>query len=201
MLTYIKKSVNGHYVTCDEPIDSVYWEGKIGTTYQDYLDGKWVLLSAEQVAFKDAHPTASVGEVFNMAIAPIDYVAEAKTNKLNEIDSYDNSQAVNGFDIIHNGVVVATHWFEPNIRANYKNSVESAELVGLPTVSFYVGDMPLTLTTQNAKLMLAQIQLYADACYIVTKQHQAAIEAMDNEEDINEYDITVGYPTRLSFTI
>ena len=125
----------------------------------------------------------------------------AKAEKISELEEYDQSSNVNEFIVTHDGQVVTTHWFEPNIRANYKNSVESAELVGMSTVSFYVGNMPLTLPTQNAKLMLAQIQLYADACYIVTQQHKAAIEALGTIEEVDAYDYTQGYHNKLSFDV
>lgn len=125
----------------------------------------------------------------------------AKDKKIAKIDEYDKSSRVNEFIVTHDGQVVTTHWFEPNIRANYKNSVESAELVGMQTVSFYVGNMPLTLSTQDAKMMLAQIQLYADACYIVTQQHKAAIEALETIEAVDAYDYTTGYPNKLSFDV
>ena len=49
--------------------------------------------------------------------------------------------------------------------------------------------------------MLAAIQLYADQCFIKTKQHEAAIKALATIEDINNYDYTVGYPTKLNFTL
>lgn len=132
---------------------------------------------------------------------PEELLRRAKDSKIRELEDYDQSSKVNEFIVTHDGQVVTTHWFEPNLRSNYKNSVESAELVGLPTVSFYVGNMPLTLPTQNAKLMLAQIQLYADACYIVTQQHKVAIEALETIEAVDAYDYTQSYPTKLSFAV
>jgi len=47
MITYIRKSIKGYYIEYPNEIDPIYWEGKIGTTYQDFLDGKWVKLSDE----------------------------------------------------------------------------------------------------------------------------------------------------------
>ena len=177
---YIKR---GHgYLEFGTPISTELNGNDLGTTWVDYNNGKFVLLSAEQLAFKDEHPNASIYEVFT-------------------IEDYDQSDNVNEFIVTHDGQVIITYWFEPNIRANYKNSVESAELVGMSTVSFYVGNMPLTLPTQNAKLMLAQIQLYADACYIVTRQHIAAVEALATIEAVDAYDYQSGYPTKLSFEV
>ncbi len=52
-----------------------------------------------------------------------------------------------------------------------------------------------------AKMALAQIQLYADRCYIVTETHKAEVNALDSIEAIDNYDITSGYPEKLNFTI
>jgi hypothetical protein len=45
MKTYIRKSIKGYYIEFPEPIDAQYWDGKIGTTYEDFIGDKWVLLS------------------------------------------------------------------------------------------------------------------------------------------------------------
>lgn len=198
---YIKRGLG--YLEFDTPISQELNANDLGTTWEDYNNGKFVLLSAEQLAFKAAHPNASIKEVFDMELtpAPTRTLEDAKEEVLSAIEEYDQSDNVNEFIVTHDGQVVTTDWFEPAKRANYKNSVESAELVGMQNVSFYVGDMPLTLSTQNAKLMLAQIQLYADACYIVTKQHIAAVEALNTIEAVDAYDYTAGYPTKLSFAV
>ena len=198
---YIKRGLG--YVEFDTPISTELNGNDLGSTWEDYNNGKFVLLSAEQLAFKNEHPTASIKEVFDMQMtpAPVRTLEDAKNEMIATIEEYDDSNSVNEFIITHDGQVVTTDWFEPNIRANYKNSVESAELVGLPTVSFYVGDMPITLPTQDAKLMLAQIQLYADACYIVTRQHIAAVEALTTIEAVDAFDYTADYPNKLSFEV
>ena len=66
MKTYIKKSIKGYYIEFPEEIDAQYWAGQIGTTYEDFYGGKWVLLSDEQVLFHNTYPNASVKEVFEM---------------------------------------------------------------------------------------------------------------------------------------
>jgi len=198
---YIKRGLG--YVEFDTPISTELNGNDLGTTWEDYNNGKFVLLSAEQLTFKDEHPAASIKEVFDMQMtpAPVRTLEDAKNEMIATIINYDESDAVNEFIVAHEGQVVTTDWFEPAIRANYKNSVESAELVELPTVSFYVGDMPITLPTQDAKLMLAQIQLYADACYIVTQQHIAAVNSLDTIEVVDAYDYTANYPNKLSFEV
>ena len=61
--------------------------------------------------------------------------------------------------------------------------------------------MPLTLDIQTAKMALAQIQIYANQCYNVTEQHKAAVNALTDIEDVEAFDVTVGYPEKLTFTL
>lgn len=204
MKTYIRKSIKGYYVQYPEEIDTQYWSGKIGSTYEDFRAGKWILLSDEQVAFHNEHPYASISQVISMTLPEsVEYtrtLEDAKAEKINAIDSYDSSEAVNGFDVV-DGENTVTAWLTPAERSNYRSSIEAAELVGLTELSLYIGELPVTLSVATAKLMLAQIQLYADQCFIVTKQHKAAVEALDSIEAVDNYDVTAGYPTKLTFNV
>ena len=77
---------------------------------------------------------------------------------------YDRSGAVNGF--IVNGI---STWLTPDVRANYKNSIEAAELLGETHITFIVAGIVATSSLQEARIMLAKIQRYADRCTIVTE--------------------------------
>lgn len=61
--------------------------------------------------------------------------------------------------------------------------------------------MTFELQVATAKIYLAQIQIYADQCYGVTEQHKAAINALENVEEVEAYDFTTGYPERLKFSV
>ena len=204
METYIRNNIKGYYIEFSEPLDPVVWEGKIGTTYQDFIDGKWVHLSAEQLAFRAEHPSASIREVIAMEItpAPPRTLEQAKSEKISQINSYDSSDAVNSFNIIMDGETI-TDWFTPDIRANYKLSIDSAETVGTETLSIPINgiDDPVELPVQTAKVMLAQIHLYADACFRVTKAHIAAVEALDTIGAVDAYDYETGYPEKPVFNL
>ena len=43
MITYIKKNINGNYVTLDNELDSAV-HNDIGTTYEHYLNNWWVAI-------------------------------------------------------------------------------------------------------------------------------------------------------------
>lgn len=199
MHTYIRKQHKGFYLETETQIDAEYWAGQIGITYEDFLDGKWVLLSDEQVAFHEEHPEANIREVLDMEITPRT-LEQAKREKLEQIEVYDSSDAVNGFNIVM-GENTMTAWIHPEQRANYKNSLDSAELLGLTEVHPVFNGIQLTLETAMAKMALAQIQIYADRCYIVTETHKTNVKALESIEDVDAYDNTTGYPERLTFTI
>lgn len=199
MITYIKKSIPGHYMTLAQPLDPTTHDN-VGDTYEHYLHNWWVLLSDEQVAFHEANPEASVEEVIEMQLKEIQEVDEVKKLKedlLLKIDNYDRSDSVNSF--ILNEVIKS--WFTVQERLNYKQSVEAAKLLGEETLEFLIEGMILSVSTAAAEYMLAQIQRYADKCYMVTQQHKANVNALTTEEELQNYDYTQDYPEMLKFEL
>ena len=202
MITYIKKDIKGYYIQVPDEIDSNYWAGMIGSTYQDFRDNKWIKLSNEQVAFHETNPGANIQQVLSMTL-PEPYVRtleDAKSEKINQINMYDNSSDVNSFNVSVDGNTLSS-WLTPSERSNYKNSIEALEMLELDTVTLYIQDTLITLSIENAKIMLAQIQLYADACYLTTKQHIKNIEELNSIEQVDNYDYTTGYPEKLTFNV
>lgn len=207
-MIYINKTAYNIYVELDEALDKEC--NYIGETWEEYMQGAWLLLSEDQIAFHEANPSASVKEVWDMEITPIaEYirtVRDAKFEMLHKISEYDSSNDINGFvvnDILHG-------WFTPEERNNYKSSIDAAKLLNVEKLSFYINDVLLEVTPQMAEQMLAMIQLYADACFIVTKQHKLTIENIStskiysDSEKINlidTYDFKAGYPDKLTFEL
>ena len=56
-----------------------------------------------------------------------------------------------------------------------------------------------TFPISTWKQMLVALEVYAGDAINVTESHKAAINAMNSIEDIEEYDITQGYPQKLNF--
>lgn len=199
MFTYVKLGVPNYFFTrTDEMLEEDY--NNLGTTYDDFLTNKFVLLSEEQVAFKEANPNASVKEVFNMELdKPQERTLEdAKREKSMEINTYDNSDSVNSFTL--NNEISA--WFSVQERLNYQRSVEAAlSLDENAKMKFFVGDTLLEVSASLAKRMLSMLQLYADECFIVTKQHKINVEKLETIEEVDNYDYKVGYPQKLNFNL
>lgn len=197
-MIYIKRNIIGDYVTMEQVLDTKL-HSDIGTTFDDYLNNMWVPLSEDQVKFKEENPSATLREVWQMELSPkhIRTVEEAKNEMLHKIEQYDQSDNVNSF-LVNNNI---TAWFTPQERSNYKSSIDAAKLLGMDILSFYINDIMLNVSPINAEQMLAQIQLYADQCFIITKQHKAAVESLQTIEEIDNYNYISNYPDRLNFNL
>ncbi|MDL2309853.1 hypothetical protein LJC39_01880 [Parabacteroides sp. OttesenSCG-928-B22] len=68
MYTYIHNSIR-NYVELDNELDVE--SNVIAEDWNGYLLGGWLLLSEEQLAFREANPTASKQEVYNMQLNPV----------------------------------------------------------------------------------------------------------------------------------
>lgn len=197
-MIYIKRNIIGDYVTMEQALDANL-HSDIGTTFDDYLNNMWVPLSEDQVKFKEENPSATLREVWQMELSPkhIRTIEEAKNEMLHKIEQYDQSDNVNSFLV--NSSIKA--WFTPQERSNYKSSIDAAKLLGMDVLSFYINDTMLNASPINAEQMLAQIQLYADQCFIITKQHKAIVESLQTIEEIDNYDYMSNYPDRLNFDL
>ena len=131
---------------------------------------------------------------------PAELLERAKASKIAELEAYDDSNAVNGF-IIRTAAGDITEWLDPYKRNNAFRAIESAKKLDDSSISFAVGDVPVTLDVETAEVYLAKVERYAVNCANVTAGHKAAINALETVKAIEDYDYTVGYPTKLVFEI
>ena len=130
------------------------------------------------------------------APTPAQRLREAKDIKLSEIESYDESPNVNG--IIVNGNQV---WIPADKRAILKTSVDSYKALGIESITKVWEGVEYTATADEWLFMIAKVEVYASECYNTTARHKAAVEALDNIEDVEEYDFTTGYPPKPTFSL
>ena len=183
--TYIFKFHPGFFVESDRILED--WED--GSTYEDYLRGKFVLLSQQQVEFHIAHPEASVKEVWDMSLIQRT-IEEAKNEMLNKIMDYDSSDLVNGFYL--NGNLM---WLPISERANALLTLQSAQALGLESVPYLGVIFPVA----EGIMAINMVNIYAAQCVAVTENHKAMVSTMTSIDEIDGYDYTIGYPERLVF--
>lgn len=134
-------------------------------------------------------------QFFNTLQLDEDTIEKHRASKLIDIDVYDNSDAVNGF--FYNDNLM---WLDKSTRVGLVNMLHSAKEMGRSTVNiWYNNQVCLELDVDTAQTMLAAVELYATDCYNITASHKKAINEMTSIDDIDNYDITAGYPPRLHF--
>lgn len=135
----------------------------------------------------------TITKQYSIIYLPIETLKEVK---LKELADYDISEDVNGF-ILND----KTAWFDKENRAALSTSIESASLLGESTITFVVNDKEFSIDIPKAKQMLAAVQRYADKCFLITEAHKRVIKGLTEAEEIINYDVTTGYPTKVTFTL
>lgn len=193
--TYIKKSIPSQFVTFNEPLSADEYNN-LGTTWEDYVNNLWVLLSEEQVAFHLLYPDAKVIEVWNMELTPphVRTIEEAKQEKIDAITAYDQSDAVNSFSI--NGQDM---WLTVEEREQIATQISANESVGRETMTKWFNENEFTFSLAQWKQMLTALEVYAGDALNVTENHKANIRLVSTIEAVDSYDYKTGYPTKLVF--
>lgn len=206
--TYINKDSKEIYVSFEEALESKI--NRIGTTWEDYAAGCWVLLSDEQIAFRQSYPSACVEEVFNMQLiptpkpepipepTPAEQLEKIRQEKVAAIYAQDRSTeqfTVNGMPM----------WLDKATRTSLvANTLPAEKAAGkTETTLWYAGEPPVAIAVPIAWLEknLGELELYAKATYDTTQKHLAAIYSLLNVAEIEAYDITTSYPEKLTFIV
>lgn len=160
-------------------------------------EGLYINRIGTNIYFKRANRLPSdMEEMFKeVSELPTDELGAAKAAKIFEIDNYDTSDAVNSFTLDGESV-----WLDKNTRVGLMNSTQIQKAAGQETTTLWFGGKSYTIPCDTAIQMLSALELYALACYNVTAQHKAAVEALEDVESIEAYDYTTDYPEMLVFT-
>lgn len=117
---------------------------------------------------------------------------DAKEAKIREIEAYAQSDNVN--ILYFNNTPT---WLDKETRANYKLSLDAAELLKEREITFVVEGNVVKLPIEKARMILAKIQRYADDTFIVSSRHKLEVSKMDKVEEVEAFDITADYPEPL----
>ena len=175
------------------------------TRYYKIIDGKTVFYGGEIIIIGDRQIINPTEEQLLEAgwlvweepqPTPEELLRQAKDNKLAEIESYDNSDSVNG--IIVNGVQL---WIPADKRAILKASVDAYKTLGIDPITKVWEGVEYTATADEWLRMIATVEVYASECYNTTARHKAAVEALTSVEAVEEYDYTSGYPQMPEFNV
>lgn len=120
----------------------------------------------------------------------------AKQRKLQEITAYNTSDNVDAF--LLNG---EKRWLTRDERAMAKLSTEARQRLGHYTTEQCLGGKFYTIPCDTLLTMLARLEDYALLCFNHAIRQQAEVNALTTLEEVENYDVTKGYPEMLNFTI
>ena len=120
-------------------------------------------------------------------------LARAKADKIAELEAYDanevNSFSVNGKDM----------WLDHDVRQQLRISLDALSQAGRETVTKWIDGPAYAFPTAVWFQMLTAVEVYASDALNVTEGHRAAIESLLTVEEVENYDFTTGYPSKLVF--
>jgi hypothetical protein len=125
---------------------------------------------------------------------PEQLLQRAKASKIAELEAYDASEEVNSFE-----VKGKTMWLDAQTRQQLRISLDAMQQAGRENVTKWFDGEKYAYPIDVWYYMLGLVEVYASDALNVTESHKAAINALDDIEDVEAYDYTVGYPDKLSF--
>jgi hypothetical protein len=140
------------------------------TTDFNKRETHYLLLSDEQVAYKEAHPYASPYDIWNMTIEEpimeelfVDNLQSLKENILKDIEIYDKSVNVNLFYVNREGA-----WLDRDTRVSLMNSTTILKNSNIETTTLWLNNTPYVINCDLLIQMLGNLEIYALQCYNVT---------------------------------
>ena len=215
--TYITKRNKLTYIGLDNLLDPSC--NDIGESYLDFLAGKWVLLSEEQVLFKEEHPDATIREVLDMKISenePVPSQAEvieaevfnrAKDRKLDEIRAQDAKSNKFFISVISEGKEVANNefWMDKDLRNSLLNvTLPALQKNGDTTTKLWSNTIPPTsieVPIDWALNCIPVVEIYAKKTYDMMQGNIAKVYAAKTVDEINSIDVENGYPPYITFEL
>jgi hypothetical protein len=107
-------------------------------------------------------------------------------NKVNESNEY--AESLKHVSFFGNDI-----WLNPTERMNYRTTLEAAQALGETSITF----KGLTVPIDQAIMWLNYADVWAFHLTIVKDNHETAIRALTTEEELEDYDFTIGYPEPL----
>lgn len=170
---------------------------KIGNTYIVHLDKKNVEDDMIECYECSVNEEPNLEELNKELVSWKEYISNiilknAKLEKIKEINDYDLSDNVNSF--IYKGVEM---WLDKLTRSGLIMRLNAEKAVGKTETTLWFGTMSFNLGIDDGLKILTLLEVYASACYDQTAIHVAAVKALEDIEDIFNYDYKSGYPQKV----
>lgn len=168
------------------------------TTHEWYTEGNSITKNISNGVFSGIPSVEQLEawgfeEYIEPTPTPEELLARAKASKIAELEAYDSSDAINSFSV--NGKVM---WLDAATRQQLRISLDAMQQAGRENVTKWFDGEQYTYPIDVWYYMLSQVEVYASDALNVTEAHKAAINALEDIEEVEAYEFT-GYPDKLSF--
>ena len=184
-MIYIQKDCS-EYVDLNQELDPELYS--IGSTLEDYEEGKWILLTEEQLQFKNNNSSATKEEVIKMELTPdpepsdYDKLIIAKRTKENEALAFAENRYKYNLDNIN---IFTSKILETQYLCSFNKII---------TINNKEVDSNLML------LILEDLNTYCNLLFSNLNQIILSIRKSSTIEEVNSIDIESGYPEIISIT-
>lgn len=163
----------------------------------EYFNGRSIIYDGQLIINPTEEMLTEAG--YHVVVPPSpteeELLANAKENKLYEIMGYDQSDSVNVFYLAEQPM-----WLDAPTRQTLRISIESYQAMGIESATKWFNGQRFTFPVTVWLTMLNALEVYAAEALNVTESHKAAVNALETVEEVEAYDITVGYPAPLNLT-
>lgn len=161
-----------------------------------YSDGKFLQTESNNIVNPTEEQMLEAGwEVYvEPELTNAQKLANAKAEKIAQIEAYDSSDAVEQFII--NGTPM---WLGHETRQQIRTSADAYEAMGAEEMTKIFGGVEYAFPIATWRQMLNALEVYAAEALNATERHKNIVTAMTRRKDVEDYDYTVGYPQKLSF--
>lgn len=112
------------------------------------------------------------------------------------IIEYDSSSAVNEFLVADLPV-----WLDKETRVGLALRFASEKGMGLTNTTLWLNGMQFPFQIVVAEQILGAIEVYASMCYDNTQKHLFQVQNLQSIDELVRFDITEGFPEKLSFNM
>lgn len=191
MNIYIKINLKKKYFKTDDNLAYIdAYVGRIGNSWEDYLNGKFVKLNNKQIEYMKKHPNASIREIW---VANDSYNKYDKELLKEDAEIYYKSSAVKKITI--NGI---SGWLNDSERTKILNKIQASRKLYINNISIELNNTDIVLNIDKAESIICMLEIYSNEAREVYKNHIRNINALKDGE---MYDVKKYYAQPLSFDI
>ena len=183
----------------EENIYIVRWGISNGKCYEALfkVDEKVTGSALENLIVNNDFTMTELKEIVILADLPeADSVSFLKKMISRLISDYDSSSSVNEFLVA--GLPV---WLDKETRVGLALRFASEKGMGLTNTTLWLNGMQFPFQIVIAEQILGAIEVYASMCYDNTQKHLFQVQNLQSIDELVKFDITEGFPEKLSFNM